>query len=110
MSTPAAEVADFIQQFVKQQESYQGACFRLTGEKGCHSVESGARHHSIIGLVIDLDDKTVQMEITKGDMSKLWLPCISLCWIPWDLRRAEVLSSAMKVQMQSFSTQSWQQL
>ncbi len=66
MSTPATEVADFIQQFVKQQESYQGACFRMTGEKGYHSVVSGARHHFIIGLVIDLDDKTVQMEITKG--------------------------------------------
>ena len=66
MSTPATEVADFIQQFVKQQESYQGACFRLTGEKGYHSVESGARHHFIIGLVIDLDDKTVRMDITKG--------------------------------------------
>ena len=66
MSTPAGEIADFIQQFVKQQESYQGACFKLTGEKGYHSVDSGARHHFIIGLVIDLDDKTVRMEITKG--------------------------------------------
>lgn len=66
MSTPATEVADFIQQFVKQQESYQGACFRLTGQKGYHSVESGARHQFIIGLVIDLDDKTVRMDITKG--------------------------------------------
>ena len=66
MSTSATEVADFIQQFVKQQEGYQGACFSLTGEKGYHSVESGARHHFIIGLIIDLDDKKVQMEITKG--------------------------------------------
>ena len=66
MSTPATEVAGFIQQFVKQQENYHGACFRLTGEKGYHSVESGARHHFIIGLVIDLDDKTVRMDITKG--------------------------------------------
>ncbi len=66
MSTPATEVADFIQQFVKQQEGYQGACFNLTGEKGYHSVESGARHHFVIGLIIDLDDKTVQKEITKG--------------------------------------------
>ena len=66
MSTPATEVADFIQRFVKQQESVQGACFRLTGEKGYHSAESGARHHLFIGLVIDLNDKTFQMEITKG--------------------------------------------
>ncbi len=66
MSTPATEIADFIQQYVKQQETYQTACFRSTGEKGYHSVESGARHHFIIGLVIDLDDKTVQMQITKG--------------------------------------------
>ena len=66
MSTPATEVADFIQQFVKQQETYQGACFSLTGEKAYHSVESGSRHHLVIGLVIDLDDKTVQVEITKG--------------------------------------------
>ena len=35
----------------------------LTGEKGYHSVASGARHHLIIGLVINLDDKTVQMDI-----------------------------------------------
>ena len=66
MSTPATEVADFIQQFVEQQEGYQGACFSLTGEKGYHSVESGARHHFVIGLIIDLEDKTVQTEITKG--------------------------------------------
>ncbi|DBB07205.1 TPA: hypothetical protein ACH3X1_011770 [Trebouxia sp. C0004] len=37
-----------------------------TGEKGYHNVESGARHHFIIGFVTDLDDQTVQMEITKG--------------------------------------------
>ena len=67
MSTPATEVADFIQQFVNQQESYQGACFNLTGDKGYCSVESGSRHHFVIGLVIDLDDKTVQMQITKGN-------------------------------------------
>ena len=66
MSTPSAEVADFIQQFVEQQEGYQGACFSLTGEKGYHSIISGARHHFVIGLIIDLDDKTVQTEITKG--------------------------------------------
>lgn len=66
MSTPATEVADFIQQFVEQREGYHRACFSLTGEKGYHSVESGARHHFVIGLIIDLDDKTVQMEITKG--------------------------------------------
>lgn len=47
-------------------KSHQGACFRLTGEKPYHSVESGARHHFIIGLVIELDDKTVRMDITKG--------------------------------------------
>ena len=29
-------------------------------------MDSGARHHFIIGLVIDLDDKTIRMEITKG--------------------------------------------
>ena len=66
MSTPAVEIADFIQQFVKQQQSDQGSCVKLTGEKGYHSVYSGARHHFIIGLVIDLDDKTIRMEITKG--------------------------------------------
>ena len=52
-------IADFIQQSVKQQASYQGACVKLSGEKGYQSVDSGARHHVIIGLVIDLDDKTV---------------------------------------------------
>jgi hypothetical protein len=66
MSTPASEIADFIQQFVQQQQCHQGASMMLTGEKGYHSVDSGARHHFIIGLVIDLDDKTVQMDITKG--------------------------------------------
>ena len=39
---------------------------KLTGEKGYHTVDSGARYHFIIGLIIDLDDKTVRMEITKG--------------------------------------------
>ena len=92
------EVADFIQQFVKQQESYQGACFRLTGEKGHHSVESGARHHFFIGLVIDLDDKTVQMEITKGHYVQALAPLHQ--YVLWDFRRAEILCSAMKVQMQ----------
>ena len=38
----------------------------LTGEKGYHSVDSGARYHFIIGLVIDLHDKTVQTNITIG--------------------------------------------
>ena len=33
---------------------------------GYHSVKSTTRHHFIIGLIIDLDDKTVQMNITKG--------------------------------------------
>ncbi len=66
MSTPATEVADFIQQFVQQQQCPQGACMMLTEEKEYHSVDSGARHHFIIGLVIDLDDKTIQMDITKG--------------------------------------------
>ena len=66
MGTPATEIADFIQQYVKQKETSSTACVRSTGEKGYHSVESGARHHFVIGLVIDLDDKTVQMQITKG--------------------------------------------
>ena len=66
MSSPATDITDFIQHFVKQQESHQGACVKLTGEKGYHSVDSGAKHHFIIGLVIDLDDKTVRMEITTG--------------------------------------------
>ena len=66
MSTPAKEISDFIQEYVRQQEVYPTACSRSTGEKGYHSVESGARHHFIIGLVIDIDDKTVQMQITKG--------------------------------------------
>ena len=65
MSTSPAEIADFIQQFVKQQ-SQQGAVGKLTGEKGYKSVESGSRCHFIIGLVIDSGSKTVQMEITKG--------------------------------------------
>jgi len=65
MSTAATEIADFIQLFVRQQQCCQGACM-MTGEKGYHSVDAGARHHFIIGLVIDLDDKTVQMNITKG--------------------------------------------
>ena len=38
----------------------------MIGEKGYHSVDSTARHHFIIGLVIDLNDKTTQMNITKG--------------------------------------------
>ena len=37
----------------------------MTGEKGYHSLDSTTRHHFIIGLVIDLDDKTVPMNITK---------------------------------------------
>ena len=75
MSTPATEVAVyFIQQFVKQQESYQGACFSLTGEKGYCSVESGSRHHFVIGLVLDSDDRTVQMHITKGNYIQALAP------------------------------------
>jgi len=66
MSTPASDIADFIQQFVQQQQCHQGASMMLTGEKGYHSVDSGARHHFIIGLVMHLDDKTVQMHITTG--------------------------------------------
>ncbi len=65
MSTSSAEIAKFIQQFVKQQ-SQQGAVGKLTGEKGYKTVESGSRYHFIIGLVIDSGSKTVQMEITKG--------------------------------------------
>ncbi len=41
----------------------------LSGETGYHSVGSGARHHFIIGLIIHLDDKTVQMNIIKGHCS-----------------------------------------
>ncbi len=37
---------------------------KLTGEKGYTSVKPGSRYHFIIGLVIDLGEKTVQMEIT----------------------------------------------
>ena len=66
MGTQATEIADFFQSYVKQQETSSTACVRSTGEKRYHSVESGARHHFIIGLVIDLDDNTVQMQITKG--------------------------------------------
>ena len=65
MGTAATEISDFIQQFVHQQQFCQEACV-MTGEKGYHSVDSGAEHPFIIGLVIDLDDKTVQMNITKG--------------------------------------------
>lgn len=63
MSTPATDISDLIQQFVKlkQQERHQGACVKLTGERGYHSVNSAARHHFIVGLVMDLDDTTVQM-------------------------------------------------
>ena len=39
---------------------------RLTGTKGYYSVEAGSRYHFIIGLVIDSEDKTVQMQITEG--------------------------------------------
>ena len=67
MSASATEIADFIQQYVKQQQCHHGArVIGLTGEKGYHSVDSGARYHFIIGLIIDLHDKTVQMNITKG--------------------------------------------
>ena len=38
----------------------------MSGEKGYCSVGSGSRHRFIIGLVIHLDDKTVEMEITQG--------------------------------------------
>ena len=38
----------------------------LTGEKGYHSVDSGARYHFIKLLVIDLHDKTVQTNIPTG--------------------------------------------
>ena len=74
VSTPATEVADFMQQFVKQQEGYQGACFSLTGEKGYYSVESGARHHFVVGLIIDLENKTVHTEIIKGHHTQALAP------------------------------------
>ena len=38
---------------------------KLTGEKECKCVESGRRHHFIIGLVIYLGSKTVHMEIAN---------------------------------------------
>ena len=38
----------------------------LTGEKAYRSIDSGARYHFIIDLIVDLHDKTVQMNITKG--------------------------------------------
>ncbi|DBA82109.1 TPA: hypothetical protein ACH3X1_007102 [Trebouxia sp. C0004] len=84
MSTPATEVIDFIQQFVEQQEGYQGACVSLSGEKGYYSVESGARHHFVIGLIIDLDGKAVQMEITKGHHIQALAPMDQyvLDWVP----------------------------
>ncbi len=68
MSTSSTEIANFIQQFVKQEEQCQQGAFvgKLTGEKGYQSVESGPRYHFMIGLVIDVNDKTVQMDITKG--------------------------------------------
>ena len=66
MSTSSAESANLIQRFAKQQ-SQQGACVgKLIGEKGYTSVKPGSRYHFIIGLVIDLGEKTVQMEITTG--------------------------------------------
>ena len=65
MGTSSAEIADFIEQFVKQQ-SQQGAVGKLTGEKRYKSVESGSRYHFVIGLVIDSGSKTIQMEIAKG--------------------------------------------
>ena len=46
----------------------------LTGEKGYHSVDSGARYHFIIGLVIDLHDKTVQTNITIGNFYQALAP------------------------------------
>ena len=64
----------FIQQFVEQQKTYLGACFNLTGEKGYRSVGSGSRHHFIKGLVIHLDDKAVQTEITKGQHTQALAP------------------------------------
>ncbi len=106
MSTPATEVIDFIQQFVEQQEGYQGACFSLTSEKGYYSVESGARHHFVTGLIIHLDDKTVQMEITKGHHIQALAPLHQyVLGMHRGLRRAEVLSSTMKIQ-DAFFTQS----
>ncbi len=41
MSTAATAIADFIQQFVHQQQFCQGACM-MTGEKGYLSVDSCA--------------------------------------------------------------------
>ncbi len=68
MSTSPAEIADFIQQFVKQQNQ-QGAVGKLTGEKEYKSVESGSRYHFIIGLVIDSGSKTVQISLA---IQQIW--------------------------------------
>ncbi len=78
MSTPATEVIDFIQQFVEQQEGYQGACFSLAGEKGYYSVGFRSKTSLCRRLIIDLDDKTVQMESQRDIISKLWLPCSNM--------------------------------
>lgn len=66
MCTSSTEIADFIQQVVKQQCQPAACLGGLTGEKGFQSVESAPEYHFIIGLVIDCHDRTVQMHITKG--------------------------------------------
>ena len=107
MGISAAEIADFIEQFVNQQ-SQQGAVGKLTGEKRYKSVESGSRYHFVIGLLIDSGSKTVQMEIAKGHHYQALAPLHQ--YVQWGLRGAVVLYSAMKVWMQSCFTQSWQQM
>lgn len=66
MCTSSTEIADFIQQVVKQQCQPAACLGGLTGEKGFQSVESAPEYHFIIGLVIDCHERTVQMHITKG--------------------------------------------
>lgn len=98
MSTAATEIAVFIQQFVQQQQCCQGAC--VTGKKGHYSVDSGARHHCIIGgLSLTLMTRQSRWILQKDCTVKLWLHWISVCLMPWDLHRVHGLSSATKTQV-----------
>ena len=113
MSASATEIAEFIQQYVKQQQCHHGArVMGLTGEQGYHSVDSGARYHFIIGLAIDLHDKTVQMNITKGHYYQALTPLHqyvldqSQCLMQWAFNKARVMSSAMRTRRWSPFTHS----
>ncbi len=68
--TAASDIADFIQQYVKEQEKCQVSdgsfASKMTGEKGYQSVESRPKCHFIIGLVINVYDKTVHLIIMKA--------------------------------------------